>query len=113
MNGAFFGFNVFSLFNCLCRDKYRRQAAGVFYETQWIKGKTPNIENSLTILELWRTSCSNCRDQIPHLSALQKAYGDRISIVTISREPIDVINQFMKTPSLWHWGVFIVSFKQR
>jgi thiol-disulfide isomerase/thioredoxin len=63
---------------------------------QWVRGKAPVIENSLTILELWRSSCPNCRAQIPHLSALQKAYGDRISIVAISSEPLDVLNQFIK-----------------
>jgi cytochrome c biogenesis protein CcmG, thiol:disulfide interchange protein DsbE len=63
---------------------------------QWVKGKAPVLENSLTIVELWRSSCSNCRAQIPHLSALQKTYGDRVSIVTISSEPIDVLNQFLK-----------------
>ena len=32
----------------------------------------------------------------PHLTALQKAYGDRVSIVALNSEPIDVLNQFMK-----------------
>jgi thiol-disulfide isomerase/thioredoxin len=65
-------------------------------ETQWIKGKSPVFEKSLTIVELWRSSCSNCRDQIPHLTALQKAYGDRVAIVALNSEPIDVLNQYMK-----------------
>jgi thiol-disulfide isomerase/thioredoxin len=65
-------------------------------ETQWIKGKAPVFENSLTIVELWRSSCSNCRGQIPHLTALQRAYGDRISIVALNSEPIDVLTEFMK-----------------
>jgi thiol-disulfide isomerase/thioredoxin len=65
-------------------------------EAQWVKGKAPVFENSLTIVELWKSSCLNCREQIPHLSALQKAYGDRISIVALNSEPIDVLNQFMK-----------------
>jgi thiol-disulfide isomerase/thioredoxin len=65
-------------------------------ETQWIKGKAPVFENSLTILELWRTSCSNCRKQIPHMTALQKAYGDRVSIVAVTSEPLDVITRFIK-----------------
>jgi thiol-disulfide isomerase/thioredoxin len=65
-------------------------------ETQWIKGRAPVFENSVTILELWRSSCSNCREQIPHLTELQKAYNNRISIVAITSEPIDVTTQFLK-----------------
>lgn len=65
-------------------------------ETQWIKGKAPVIENSITVVELWKTSCSTCRGQIPHLTSLQKSYGNRISIVALSTEPTDVLQQFMK-----------------
>jgi thiol-disulfide isomerase/thioredoxin len=65
-------------------------------ETQWVKGRAPVIENSLTILELWRSSCPNCRAQIPHLSSLQKAYGDKVSIVAVTSEPLDVITRFIK-----------------
>jgi thiol-disulfide isomerase/thioredoxin len=72
------------------------KAPAFIEKTQWIKGKAPVFENSLTIVELWRSSCSNCRDQIPHLTALQKAYGDRVSIVSLNSEPVDVLNQFMK-----------------
>jgi thiol-disulfide isomerase/thioredoxin len=64
--------------------------------TRWVKGRAPVIENSLTILELWRSSCSNCRAQIPHLSALQEAYGDKVSVVAVTSEPLDVISQFIK-----------------
>jgi thiol-disulfide isomerase/thioredoxin len=83
-------FVVFSVVNI--NDK----APAFINETQWIKGSAPAFENSLTIVELWRSSCSNCREQIPHLTALQKAYSDKISIVALNSEPIDVLNQFMK-----------------
>lgn len=65
-------------------------------ETQWIKGKAPVFEKSITIVELWKTSCGVCKEQIPHLTSLQKTYGDRISIVALNTEPIDVLKQFMK-----------------
>jgi len=64
--------------------------------TQWIKGSAPAFENSITIVEVWKTTCGICKGQIPHLSSLQKAYGNRISIVALNSEPIDVLNQFMK-----------------
>jgi thiol-disulfide isomerase/thioredoxin len=72
------------------------RAPAFLNEIQWIKGKAPVFENSITILELWRSTCSNCREQIPHLTELQKAYDKRISIVAITSEPIDVTTQFIK-----------------
>lgn len=65
-------------------------------ETRWIRGKAPAIEDSITVVELWKTSCSTCRGQIPHLTYLQNTYGSRISIVALTTEPVDVIQQFMK-----------------
>jgi len=64
--------------------------------TQWVKGNAPAFEKSITVVEIWKTTCSICKGQISHMSSLQKAYGDRISIVAITSDPIDVLNQFMK-----------------
>jgi thiol-disulfide isomerase/thioredoxin len=72
------------------------KAPSFIEETQWIKGKAPVIENSITIVELWKSSCPNCREQIPHLTTLQKAYGGRISIVALCAEPADILTQFMR-----------------
>jgi thiol-disulfide isomerase/thioredoxin len=63
----------------------------------WIKGKTPSFGSQITIVEMWRPSCGNCKAQIPHLTSLKKQYGDRLAIAAISKEPIESIAEFMKT----------------
>jgi len=64
--------------------------------TQWLKGSAPVFKNQVTIVEFWRPSCGNCKAQIPHLTALQKKYGNRISVVALSREPLDTLAEFIK-----------------
>jgi len=64
--------------------------------TQWIKGNAPVLEKSVTVVELWRTSCPKCRSQIPHLTSLQKFYGSRVTFVSLTSEPMDILNQFVK-----------------
>jgi thiol-disulfide isomerase/thioredoxin len=64
-------------------------------EAQWLKGKAPKFENKITIIEFWKTSCSSCREEIKHLTSLQKSYGDRISIIGLNIDPIDVLNKFI------------------
>jgi thiol-disulfide isomerase/thioredoxin len=64
---------------------------------QWLKGKTPPFSNQITIVELWRPSCGNCKTQIPHLTSLKRQYGDRLAVAAISKEPVAAIEEFMKT----------------
>jgi thiol-disulfide isomerase/thioredoxin len=64
---------------------------------QWFKGKTPSFSSQVTLVEMWRPSCGNCKEQIPHLTSLKRQYGDRLAIAAISKEPVDKIEEFMKT----------------
>ena len=64
-------------------------------ETQWLKGEAPDLANGITIIELWKSSCSSCRDEIEHLTYLQKVYGDRIHIVSLNRDPINILEKFI------------------
>jgi thiol-disulfide isomerase/thioredoxin len=63
---------------------------------QWLKGNAPVFRNQVTVVEFWRTTCGNCKAQIPHLTSLQKKYGNRISIVALSMEPLDKLEEFIK-----------------
>jgi thiol-disulfide isomerase/thioredoxin len=49
----------------------------------------------LTILYYWRTSCTNCWFKFPALNALQKKYGNRLNIVTITPENFNMVQSFM------------------
>jgi thiol-disulfide isomerase/thioredoxin len=67
-----------------------------FEGTQWLKGKAPVFKNQVTIIELWRPSCGHCKAVIPHLTSLQKKYGNQIAIVSLSKEPIEILQKFIK-----------------
>ena len=64
--------------------------------TQWIKGTAPTLKDQIIVIEFWRTTCGNCKAQLPHLTSLQEKYGDRISIVSLSKEPSETIEEFLK-----------------
>jgi len=64
---------------------------------QWLKGKAPSLSSQVTIVEMWRPSCGNCKAQIPHLTSLKKQYGDRLAIAAICKEPTETIEEFLKT----------------
>jgi thiol-disulfide isomerase/thioredoxin len=64
---------------------------------QWLKGNAAIFKDHITVVEIWRSSCGHCKAQIPHLTSLQKKYGDRIQIVALSREPVETLEEFIKT----------------
>lgn len=63
--------------------------------TQWLKGEAPDFKNQVTIVEVWRTTCGNCKAQIPHLTSLQQQYGERLSVITVSRDSIEKLEEFI------------------
>ncbi len=64
---------------------------------RWSKGEAPVFDNQFTIVELWSPSCGNCKAQIPHLTEIQKKYGDRILIMALTKAPTEVIQDFIRT----------------
>jgi thiol-disulfide isomerase/thioredoxin len=73
------------------------QAPGLDIEL-WAKGKETAIESgNVYVVDFWATWCGPCKRSIPHLSALQKDYGDKgLTIIGISWEEPDVVQKFMK-----------------
>lgn len=63
--------------------------------TQWLKGEAPDFKNQVTIVEFWRTTCGSCRAQIPHLTSLRQKYGDRLSVITVSRDSLEKLEEFI------------------
>lgn len=64
--------------------------------TQWLNGTAPVFQNQVTIVEFWRPSCGNCKAQLPHLTSLQKKYGDKLSIVSVSKYSVETMEEFIK-----------------
>lgn len=63
----------------------------------WIKGKPVKIEaGKAYLVEFWATWCPPCRESIPHLTELQKLYGDKITVIGVSSEKPETIKPFVE-----------------
>jgi len=55
-----------------------------------------NKHGKVHIIEFWATWCAPCKESAPHLSALQKKYGDRgLVVLGISEEDETVVKPYM------------------
>ena len=62
----------------------------------WVKGDPVTIApGKVYVVEFWATWCPPCRTSIPHLTALQKKYQDRVVFVGVSQEAPDVVKPFV------------------
>lgn len=66
---------------------------------KWVKGEETAIETgNVYVVEFWATWCVPCRKSIPHLTGLQKEYGDKgLTIIGVSTEEEDVVEPFVQT----------------
>lgn len=66
---------------------------------KWVKKDPVTIETGkVYVVEFWATWCGPCKRSIPHLSSLQKEYGDKgLTIIGVSTETVDVVQKFVKT----------------
>jgi len=66
----------------------------------WLKGDPVEglKQGQIYVLEGWATWCGPCRVSIPHLSELQKKYGDKITFVGVSvwEQDWDGVPKFVK-----------------
>lgn len=55
---------------------------------KWVKGKETTIQSGqVYVIEFWATWCAPCRKSIPHLTKLQKQYGDEgLTIIGVSTD---------------------------
>jgi thiol-disulfide isomerase/thioredoxin len=62
----------------------------------WVKGDEVKIApGKVYVIEFWATWCAPCRKSIPHLTELQKKYGDRLVIIGVSDEPQETVEPFV------------------
>jgi len=67
----------------------------------WVKGElvTDYQADQVYVVEFWATWCPPCRAGMPHLSALQAAYGEEVTFIGVTRESADVVQAFLKKPA--------------
>jgi thiol-disulfide isomerase/thioredoxin len=53
---------------------------------EWIKGQPVREfkKGHVYVVEFWATWCGPCIGNIPHLTAIQQKYGDRVTVVGVS-----------------------------
>jgi len=52
------------------------------------------FNGKLVLLNIWATWCEACRSEMPDLDRIQKAYGDRIVVLTVSDEDAGTLARF-------------------
>ena len=69
--------------------------------SDWVKGEpvTDYQADRVYVVEFWATWCSPCRAGMPHLSALQEAYGEEVTFIGVTRESAEVVQAFLEKPA--------------
>ena len=73
--------------------------AGALQIAQWVKGTKvefkPGGDGHIYVVEFWATWCGPCKASIPHLTELQKKYGDKVTFIGVSGEELDTVKKFV------------------
>ena len=65
---------------------------------KFVKGDavTAPLKDDVTVVEFWATWCGPCRAGMPHISELQREYGDKVRFIGVTREDEDVVTDFLQ-----------------
>jgi len=54
-----------------------------------------DFKRKLLIIDFWATWCGPCVDAMPRLDSLEKRYSDKMMVLPVTREPVNVVVEFM------------------
>jgi thiol-disulfide isomerase/thioredoxin len=57
---------------------------------QWVTSSA-TVSGKWMVLEVWATWCGYCDRMIPRLNSIQKTLGDKVAIVAVSNENLELI----------------------
>ncbi len=69
--------------------------------SEWVKGSPVSLEaakgKKIVVVEFWATWCPPCRTSIPHLTEMQKKYGEKgVVFVGVTDEKAAVVKPFVE-----------------
>ena len=64
---------------------------------KFVKGDevTAPLKDDVTVVEFWATWCGPCRAGMPHISELQREYGDKVRFIGVTKEDEGVVTEFL------------------
>lgn len=68
---------------------------------KWVKGNPVEsfAKDKVYVVEFWATWCGPCLRSMPHMAAMQREYGDKVTFIGVSDESEQTVESFMKRPS--------------
>ncbi|MDH5825821.1 TlpA family protein disulfide reductase [Sphingobacterium faecium] len=58
--------------------------------------RTSDYKDKLLVLDFWDTTCSTCIASMPKLDSLQRVFGDKIKLLSVTYQAEDMITKFFK-----------------
>jgi len=59
--------------------------------------RTSDYKDRLLVLDFWGISCTTCIENMPKLDSLQRVFGDKIKLLSVTYQPEELISEFLKT----------------
>ena len=69
------------------------------FEAESWQGSPPDTAGKFVLIDFWATWCGPCRASIPELNQFQARYKDKLVVIGLTKEPLEVVKK-MKSPKI-------------